>query len=52
MICKKHYYDRVIQQAGFYWLVCVHCGWKKQLIGIQTLEQAEELRIVENGGKK
>ena len=47
----KHYYNEVMQQAGFYWLLC-ECGYKMQLIGIQKREQAEEQRVLNNKNVK
>lgn len=50
--CKKHYYGEVIQSSGFYWLICQDCGYKMQLVGIQKREQAEDIRLIENGKER
>jgi len=50
--CKKHYYSKYEQKSGFYWLICEDCGYKMQLVGIQKSEQAEAVRLRENGKER
>lgn len=44
----KHIFLKVIRNHGVYYIKCSKCGYKIEMIGVQTYEEAEQYRQDQN----